>query len=49
MLLRNVRIHNLLLTADCEVFALDKDVVKTDVNCCVVGYWCWCWYGCGAW
>jgi hypothetical protein len=47
VLLHNVPMHRALLTANCEVFALDKYVVKTNVDGCVFGlrwdgiaHWC---------
>jgi len=44
VLFRNVRIYKLLLTANCEVFALDKSVVETNVDGCVFSFRCWCWF-----
>jgi len=44
MLFRNVRMHRVLLTANCEVFALYKHVVKTNVDYCVGGFRCGCYF-----
>jgi hypothetical protein len=44
VLFRNVRIHCVLLTANCEVFVLNKYVVKTNVDDCVVGFHFWCYF-----
>jgi hypothetical protein len=47
VLLHNVLMHRALLTANCEVFALDEYVVKTNEDGCVFGlrwdgiaHWC---------
>ena len=46
VLFRNVRMNMVLLTANCEVFALDKYVVKANVDDCVFGCRCYfLWWG----